>query len=190
MVKTGLMDELFFKANANKVAFDVDQLSPSKEAWRDSMNDILEVLKEIHRDGDFDTMLETERFMLQEELQKYANSPEQIASIENAQHQMALADKALDLVRHNHEGYKGLAQGIKARDIRKDGTPVDQFRDFLNSHKTRLNNKLAANVPVPEKNLIRVRKDIIIELEKKYKQMQREVLGLTKEKEKSKGLER
>ena len=188
MVKTGLMNQLFSISLYNKEAFQVDQNSPSKQAWRDGMNTQLEILKEILRDGDFDTLVAAEKFSLQEELQEYANSPEQIASIKAAQQQLHLADETIDLIRKNEEGYRGLAKGIKVKDINKDGTPTDRFRAFLNGHKTRLNNKLAAALSVPEKNILRLRKDIVKEMERQYKQMQREVLRLPQEI--TKGLER
>lgn len=145
------------------------------------MRQTLESLKKIYEDGDFDTLLVSEEILLQEELQKYANSQEQVVSIEHAQQQIASAHKALELLRTNPDGYKSLLDGIKDSDIQKDGTPIDKFRDFLRSHRTRLRNKLAANLSVPEKDILRVRKDIVNEMERQYKKMQREVLGLDQE---------
>lgn len=56
--------------------------SPEYKALQESLGKIFESLKAIYDDGDFDTLLESEKFFLKDALDR-ANSPEEVEDLES-----------------------------------------------------------------------------------------------------------
>lgn len=123
---------------------------------------------------------------MHQELKNYSNSPEESNSIKTALVQLKEAKNSLDIVQ-DPQVYQGATATYSGK--RKEaGLPLDSFREFLKSHSTRLGNRMASPLSVPEKNILRQRKENLNMVKEVYVVMQRDALGLEAP-AKSKGLQ-
>lgn len=126
--------------------------------------------------------------LLHLELQNRANSPEETNSIKTAVLQLEEAQKSLAVVKDS-AAYTAVAETYSSK--RKEaGLPLDSFREFLKSHTTRLTNRLAGPLSVPEKNILRQRKENLRVVKELYVTMQRKALGMRQERSQGQELER
>ena len=133
-------------------------------------------LKIIGTSKDIYTILESERISLELELIHYSNSPEERNSIKQALAQIIEAKSALSVVVDSATYLPATATYSGKR--KENGLPLDAFREFLKSHTTRLTNRLAAPLSVPEKNILRQRKENLQVVKELYMELQRKALGL------------
>jgi hypothetical protein len=189
MAKTGLqanLAELVLILEENYA--DDQHLASSKEASKrnEGLTATLKFLKEVNKTHDLHLALDVERIMLDQELEKYANSREEADSLEAAITQIQEARQSLEVVQ-DPQAYQKAADTYSGK-RKENGLPLDSFRQFLKSHTTRLSNRMAGVLSVPEKNILRQRKENLGMVRDVYIAMQREALGLPQEI--SKGLER
>ena len=154
----------------------------------DQMSNMLAFYKEAASWRDVDFLLSVENMMLRLERDRRANAPEEKNSINTALIQLAEAQQSLAVVK-DCSAYRAGTETYSSRH-REAGLPMDSFREFIKSHTTRLTNRLSAPLSVPEKNLLRQRKENLKVAKEVYISMQREALGLPSPKEKDLGLER
>lgn len=138
------------------------------------------LLKEIGQSADPETILKAEKATLLQELSTYANSSEMKNSLSPALEQLQGASDTLELVQ-DHEAYAKAAITYSAK-RKQGGLPLDAFREFVKSHTARLTNRLKATSSVPEKNLLRQRKENLKVANLKYMELQRAALGIEAEK--------
>lgn len=106
--------------------------------------------------NDIPTFFAAEKMLLIFERQNYANSPEEVRSINNALEQLNDALEAFPLVL-DWPSYKLLAKSYPKK-FKKNEIPQDAVCSFLQSHITRLTNRLTSPLSLPEKELLRQRK--------------------------------
>jgi hypothetical protein len=164
------------------------QVAVSKEMAKlnKGLAETLSLLKEVNKTQNLYIALDVEGIMLHQELEKYANSREEADSLEAAITQLQEAKQSLEVVQDPQAYQKAAATYSGKR--KENGLPLDSFRQFLKSHTTRLSNRMAGVLSVPEKNILRQRKENLGMVRDVYIAMQREALGLPQEI--SKGLER
>ena len=125
--------------------------------------------------------------MLYQELALYANSSEEINSIKKSIAQIQEAKISLNVVNNSHY-YQEATKTYSAKN-KEAGLPLDSLRQFIKSHTARLSNRMTGNLSVPEKNILRQRKENLSMVKELYINMQREALGLAVL-NKSKGIDR
>ena len=180
MEKKEFLAKLAATCEESRKAFKAYQASPEYLALQDGLEQFGVTLKAIYTEADFDTMLESEKLILFDDLER-ANSPEEVKDLQLAKKELEGAVYVLGLIKSNQESYRTLiADSIRKKDFRKDGTPIDSFRAFLNSQRKRINNYLEASPSPAHTKIYYVRKDILKELEHQYKLMQRNAMGLEK----------
>jgi hypothetical protein len=108
-----------------------------------------------------------EELLLRQELEKYANSQEEVGVVTKGREQLQEAKRALAIVQ-NPSKYRNLEAGFAARN-KEAGLPMDAMRLFLKSQSARLSNQRKENlgmvkevymamqrkalgIPVPEKS--------------------------------------
>lgn len=186
MEKIGLIAKLGDNLNQGWDAYLLVNESREVKKRNEILGDTLATLKTITSTKDIKLALGVEEMMLRQELTTYANSPEEANSVTKALEQVQEARQSFKVV-EDHKAYKTAANTYP--NARKEaGLPVDAFRTFLKSHSTRLTNRMTSNISVPEKNIIRQRKENLAMMRDVYIGMQREALGLVPAKEK--GIER
>jgi hypothetical protein len=186
MAKSGFQTRLILRLDRNYEAH--KRLAASKEALQlnEGLGATLNLLKDVHKTHDLNIALDLEQIMLHQELEKYANSKEESDSITAGIKQIQDAKKSLNVVR-DPQAYQAATETYSGK--RKEaGLPLDSFREFLKSHSTRLSNRMAGQISVPEKNILRQRKENLGMAREVYIAMQREALGVPAL-EKSKGRE-
>ena len=186
MEKTGLIAKLSQNMDQSWDAHVLVNESPEVKKRNTVLAETLATLKEIKSAKDIKLALGVEEMMLRQELAVYANSPEEATSVTKALEQVQEARASMKVV-NDHEAYKRAAETYAGKRL-EAGLPKDSFRDFLKSHVTRLNNRMTSNISVPEKNIIRQRKENLGMMREVYIGMQQEALGITPAKKK--GLER
>lgn len=186
MEKIGLINKFLNLSNTNYESSLLVQESKEQQDLDKSLALTLQHLKYIGQSRDIFVILEVENLALRLEMETRANSSEEVNSIKTALSQIDDAKKSMNIVK-DAVAYKAAAATYSSK--RKEaGLPLDSFREFLKSHTTRLTNRLAAPLPVPEKNILRQRKENLRVVKEVYMGMQREALGLGQEKDQ--GLER
>lgn len=176
MEKIGLLLELVGKANRDWENYCLLMSSQEQKAQNESLADTLVVLKKIQKSEDITILLGTEKFLLEQDHIKYANSAEETNSIATGLAQLANAQKALVIV--NDAGAYQKATETYSDKRKESGLPLDAFREFIKSHNTRLANRLTSSLPVPQKNIIRQRKDNLHKAKELYITLQKQALGL------------
>lgn len=188
MEKIGLISKFIELNSVNFTSAALVESSKEKQSLNKNLTLTLQVLKNIVTTKDIVLILEAEKITLRLELEKRANSPEEANSIKIALLQMEEAQQSLSVVK-NASVYQAVAATYSSK--RKEaGLPLDSFREFLKSHTTRLTNRLAGPLSVPEKNILRQRKENLRVVKEVYMGMQREALGLGQEKDYGQEMER
>lgn len=86
------------------------------------------------------------------------------------------AKKSLAVV-HDPKGYQDATATYSGK-RKESGLPIDSFREFLKSHNTRLTNLMKSQLSVPEKSILRQRKEILGMVKEGYMGLQRKSLGI------------
>jgi len=60
---------------------------------------------------------------------------------------------------------------------KENGLPLDSFREFIKSHSTRLTNRLAGHLAMPEKEILRQRKVSLQQARLLYVELQIQALA-------------
>jgi hypothetical protein len=179
MDQIGLINKLFDNFSERwKSSQRISKLDVQKK-HNELLSASLLILKETHSSKDLNLALGVEEMFLREELEKYDNSNEEIDSIKKAVSQVQQAKESLAVIQ-NSSVYKEATRTYSDKN-KEAGLPLDSFRQFLKSHSTRLYNRMAGNLPVPEKNILRQRKENLGMVRDVYIAMQREALGLPQE---------
>jgi serine phosphatase RsbU (regulator of sigma subunit) len=156
MALTGLISELLNQISQDWELYQRLEASKERQARDKSLAITLALLKRVAATKDINLILATEKLLISQELSLYANSPEEHNSIKAALSQLEDAERALLIVR-NFEAYQNATSTYPAK-RKENGLPLDSFREFIKSHSTRLTNRLAGHLAMPEKELLRQRK--------------------------------
>lgn len=177
MEKTGLISDYTLTSALVWESYRVLNESPQQKNLQSTQENLLQILKQINKEQDIPLLLAIESISLTQEMKIRANSPEEINSIKAALLQLEEARRALEVVK-DFSAYKAGTETYSSRQ-RDGGLPLDAFREFIKSHTTRLTNRLSAPLSVPEKNILRQRKENLKTAKEIYISLQREALGLT-----------
>ena len=187
MEKIGLVTKVVEKLASSWIAHQQVENSAEMREKNIFLQETLGLLKEIKGTKDIKTMLGVEEIMLRQELSVYANSPEETNSIKKAMEQLQEARESFAVV-HDHQAYQKAIRTYSSKQKEAD-LPLDSCRQFLKSHSVRLTNRMASPLSVPEKNILRQRKELLGMVKEVYMGLQKEALGI-KVPEKKLGLER
>ncbi len=183
MEKTGFLRKALNRANRDWESYHQKENTPETISFQDGLKKTLEFLNDVGKSGSPDIILGVEKILLIQERETYANSPEMMNSVKPALADLEDANKAFALVTNDHAGYTKATEAFSSKD-KENGLPLDACRKFISSHTTRLTNRLRGVSSVSEKNILRQRKINLASANKQYKGLQREALGIEKEKEK------
>lgn len=184
---TGLINKTIALSNECWDAHQLLHETKENKQYGIILSELLQTLKDVGRHGDIPTLFVVEHMILSQERTRYANSPEEANSIKTALAQLEEAKSALSVVK-NPDAYQTATATYSSKRM-EAGLPLDAFREFLKSHSTRLTNRLTSPLSVPEKNILRQRKENLSVVKEIYMGLQREALGLPTLK-KEQGLER
>ncbi len=176
MEKTGLIDKVIDNMSRSWRSYQLVNESKEVKEHDAVLAETLSLLKDVKGSKNLNVALGAEEMLLRQEQAVYANSPEQHNSIITAVKQLQEAKQSLAVVA-NPKAYQA-ATATYPSSRKEAGLPIDSFRDFLKSHSTRLTNRMTAQLSVPEKNILRQRKDNLGMIREVYIAMQREALGL------------
>jgi hypothetical protein len=176
MAKTGLINDILGISEANFKTHTLFLGSKEFLSHNDGLKEMLVCLKKVYATKDIHILLGTEELLLRQELNRYANSSEEVDVVVKGLEQIQEAKRALSTVQKPKE-YQIFDATLAARN--KDaGLPMDAMRLFLKSQSARLSNQMTGNLSVPEKNILRQRKENLGMVKDIYMTMQREALGM------------
>lgn len=176
MDKTGLINRYFEAADrewSGRIALEATQEAARHRAF---CSNLLNLLKAIKKFGDYSLMLMVEHERVRFDLST-STSKEMRASNQAAMAELAQAQNVIKHVR-DPEFYVKLAASFAPTDLDKDGLPKDALIKFVGSQLLRIRNLKTARMSVPEENIWRLRKEILIEMRTLHKVQQRKALGL------------
>ncbi len=176
MEKTGLLYNATEKFNEGWKWFTQKESTKEAQGFHKNQNESLSILKDVKKTQDPALILAVEKSALRVNLIRYANSAEMKSSLETALTELEIAQEALQVVQ-DPEKYQVLKRALGPKNIQK-GLPLDGFRTFETSHRTRLANLLKATGSIPEKSLIRQRIDNLKAAREVYIAMQQKALGM------------
>lgn len=156
--------------------------APTAARVRASRHDIHGFMKDVGASGDLDLILAVEKDLLQNDLDRHANSKGMADSLVAALAELGSAERHVQLVR-DPAAYKAIDETYSLPKNRLPkgnaaGVPHDEARQFFKSHATRLLNQDRSRLDPEEKQLLDQRKANIRAAEKVYTALQREALGL------------
>jgi len=132
----------------------------------------------VGQSGDLGNIIETEKSLLLDELNKYANSKAMVTSLKNALTELKAAEHLVKIVGDKKE-YKSVDEAHSLPKNRKNGLPWDEAQQAFSSHYARLVNQDKSRLDDEEKKLIDARKTNMFTARKIYAEKQAQTLGIS-----------
>ncbi|MDR0780661.1 MAG: hypothetical protein LBF16_08200 [Pseudomonadales bacterium] len=137
----------------------------------------LKQVRAIGRDGDLATIVTSERFLIQNELDRYANSTSMKSSLNEALKDFNRIEKHLNFVADPTQ-YRIVDEAHNKPKHRINGVPRDEARQAFHSQHTRLTNLDKSRLSAAEKAVIGARQNNLKIGADLYQKMQANALGL------------
>jgi len=138
---------------------------------------LLQHLQNVVKGKNLALMIATERMIVQDDLDYYANSKSMTGSLKTALNELSVIEMHLNLV-NNQAQYRIVNQAHTLPKNRKLGLPHDEACQAFASHHARLDNLDKSRLDEPEKELIDARKAVILHAAQLYRQRQADTLGI------------
>ena len=143
-------------------------------------------LRDARRAGDLDTLLATEKAILESELQLHANSRAMRTSLETSIAELDVATRMVGRVR-DQAAYREFSEGFSLPRNRIGGVPRDEARQFFRSHAARLLNQDKSRLDESEKRVLDRRRLNMRHAEKLYAALQERALGIEADRDRGVG---
>ena len=144
-------------------------------------------LDDALRSEDVDRILGVEKIVLQNELQRHANSQAMRTSLEASLAEHAVAAGMLETVR-DPGAYRQVNAAHRLPRNRIGGVPRDEARQFFRSHAARLLNLDKSRLDESEKRVLDKRRLNMRHAEKLYAALQERALGIEADRDQGMGL--
>ncbi|MBR4876255.1 MAG: hypothetical protein IKU14_00895 [Rhodocyclaceae bacterium] len=138
---------------------------------------LLAHLREVGRSGDLEWIVAAEKTIVESDLARYANSKAMTHSLESALDDLAIIEKHM-LIVADKSLYRFLDETHRRPKNRKNGLPLDEAREALASHRTRLDNMDKSRLDEDEKSIVDARKDAMKKANDLYIALQKNALGM------------
>jgi hypothetical protein len=138
---------------------------------------LLDHVREIGKRGKLESIVSTEKVIVESDLEHYANSKGMFSSLNAALMELAAIEKLLSIV-DDKTGYKQVDRAYSLPKNRENGLPLDEARQAFKSHYARLGNLDKARLSEVEKKIIDARKNNMLNASKLYAQRQARTLGI------------
>ena len=139
--------------------------------------DLLGHVRKVARSGDLGLIVATEKAIVEGDLARYANSKAMTHSLESALDDLAIIEKHM-LIVADKSLYRFLDETHRRPKNRKNGLPLDEAREALASHRTRLDNMDKSRLDEDEKSIVDARKDAMKKANDLYIALQKKALGM------------
>jgi len=155
----------------------VEKLKETRAAIRLSAGreKLISHLREFVQSDDLSLIVATEKEIIQGDLSRYANSAEMVNSLKAAMEGMEIVEHHITLVSDKTK-YRLIDQTHRMAKNRKAGLPFDEARQALAGHQARLRNMDKSRLDEADKQLIKVRKEVIANAIERYTQRQAQIL--------------
>lgn len=147
---------------------------------------LLEHIREVGRSGDLSLIIATERAIVEGDLTRYTNSPSMASSLKTALTEIAAIERHIAVV-DDPAKYRAVDQAHSLPKNRKGVLPLDEARQALVSHYTRLNNLDKSRLGDDEKKVIDARKSAVFAAGQLYAERQAKALGIESTQGKKRG---
>jgi len=147
---------------------------------RKSRGRLLAHIRAVAHSGDLALMIETERMIVEGDLERYTNSKQMAASLNTALEEIAAIERQLKIV-DDPKQYNAVDQQHSLRKNREKGLPLDEARQALRSHHARLNNLDKSRLDDEEKNILDARRLLVFNAKTLYIKRQANTLGIEPE---------
>ena len=151
--------------------------TPAARNLREARTDIASYLKTLAERGGLENLLAAEKAILQNDLNRYANSRAMTDSLREGLAGMAAAEKLVSIV-DDRAAYGVIDAACNLRRNRIGGVPKDEARQFFKSHAARLLNQDKSRLDPEEKHILDRRKVNMRRADDLYAARQRGTLGL------------
>ena len=139
---------------------------------------MVERIKKIGRGADLATIVAAERFLVKNDLDRYANSADMKSSLTAALMEIDVIEKHMAMVADPAQ-YQTVNQAHSLPRNRKKDVPYDEARQAFSSHHTRLGNLHKSRITTEEKAAINARRGNFVTGAKLYEQMQARAIGIS-----------
>ncbi|MDP1698361.1 MAG: hypothetical protein Q8L45_11360 [Xanthomonadaceae bacterium] len=153
---------------------------------QDARGGLLGNIRDAGRSGDLSLIIATERAIVEGDLSRYANSQSMTNSLKTAVNEIAAIERHIGIV-DAEATYRTVDHAHSLPRNRKGGLPLDEARQALASHFTRLNNMDKSRLGGDEKKIIDARKVSILVAGKLYAARQAKTLGVDPSRGKKRG---
>lgn len=139
--------------------------------------DMLEHICSVTKSSNLNDMVQTEKFILEYDLDRFSNSRAMEASLKAGINEMAVIQRHLSIV-DDAQQYKAVDDAYSLPKNRQKGLPLDEARQGFKSHFARLVNMDKSRLDDDEKQIIDARKAMISEAQRLYIARQAKTLGV------------
>lgn len=177
------LEKIFLRENGLVIERD---RTPAASNLKNVRSSFARTIREIGKSGNLDLILASEKAVLQNDLDRYANSPAMANSLKTAMAELDAAEKLVAKVR-DPAAYALVDESHSLPKNRKGGVPRDEARQFFSSHAARLLNQDKSRLDAEEKAIVDERKKNMRTAETLYAAEQRRALGLEQAQERDRG---
>lgn len=174
MDKIGLINSITNVLEDKWLSYIMRSQTREELLYSENLSILHDALKNLNNQNNILLFMTTEQIILHDDLQRYANAPEEVNSINIALVQLNEAMHAIHIVK-NKEQYRVVSAVFSSKN-KEAGLPLDAFRMFIKSHTARLTNRLTAPLSVSEKDVLRQRKENLKKARTLYIELQRSSL--------------
>ncbi len=151
--------------------------APSAGELTNKRNVLLAHIEDIASSGKAEWIIEMEKDILENDLDRYANNdPLMTGSLKAALDEIAALERQLEIV-DDPEKYKAIDRAHSLTKNRNRGLPLDEARQVFRSHRARLGNQAKTRMDDTEKQIIYARRKALGIAEKDYIERQTTALG-------------
>ncbi|AQX31533.1 hypothetical protein [Bartonella schoenbuchensis] len=143
----------------------------------DVRKDLCNYIRNVGQSRDLSLLLNTEYSIVDNDLSRYANSPEMKSSLKTALTEINVVKEHTVIVADPTQ-YQLINKAHSLSKNRKNGLPYDEARQAMASHYTRLGNLNKSRLTSVEKSIIDARRDNMKVMCRLYEQMQAKALGI------------
>lgn len=166
-----------YAAAANYDAYRALQRSRPRKLVNTMCEDVTEIIYKIMAARDLDEMIALELRLQNDDLEKYANSPNDRKNVEQGLADLESGMHSYNTLKNNPKQYRENAKGYtdSNRDKRLN-VPKDGMRYTLASQATRLQNRQSLQLSEEEKEILTARRGLVNAIREEYSALQTQVM--------------
>jgi len=172
-----LLERLDRMLSEEEIAVETRRKTRAAKQLAKARHRLLAIIREATRSSDLSLIVAVEKTIIEGDLARYANSASMSKSLSVALNEIAAIERHLEIV-DDPARYQPVDQAHRLPKNRRANLPLDEARQTLASHQSRLDNLDKSRLDDDEKQLVEARKSAVRAAGGLYIERQARTLGV------------